>query len=61
MRFRTLQLAFRLSVSLRPFYFFGIFTPNVFKGICKNLVFIQYLQIPLNTLPQKYSIMMESF
>jgi hypothetical protein len=26
-----------------------------------DLVFIQYSQIPLNTLPQKYSTMMESF
>jgi hypothetical protein len=29
--------------------------------ICGDLVFTQYSQIFLNTLPQKYSTMMESF
>jgi hypothetical protein len=43
-----------------------LFTSPVFLspkdvGICGDLVFTQYSQIPFNTLPQKYSTMMESF
>jgi hypothetical protein len=38
-------------------YFSGIFTPER----CGDLVFTQYSQIPSNTLPQKYSTMIESF
>jgi hypothetical protein len=30
-------------------------------GICGDLMFTQYPQIPLNTLPQKYSTVIESF
>jgi hypothetical protein len=44
----------------------ALFTSPVFLsskdvGICGDLVFTQYSQIPLNTLPKKYSTMMESF
>jgi hypothetical protein len=44
----------------------ALFTSPVFPhpknvGICGDLVFTQYSQIPSNTLPQKYSTMMESF
>jgi hypothetical protein len=41
-------------------YFSGIFTSKD-VGICEDLVFTQYSQIPSNTLPQKYSTIMESF
>jgi hypothetical protein len=41
-------------------YFFGIFIPKDVR-ICGDLVFTQYPQISSNTLPQKYSTMMDSF
>jgi hypothetical protein len=37
-----------------------VFSPLKDVGICEDLVFTQYSQIPSNTLPQKYSTMMES-
>jgi hypothetical protein len=38
-----------------------VFSPPKDVGIYGDLVFTQYSQIPSNTLPQKYSTMMESF
>jgi hypothetical protein len=38
-----------------------VFSPLKDVGICGDLAFTQYSQIPSNTLPQKYFIMMESF
>jgi hypothetical protein len=38
-----------------------VFSPPKNVEICGDLVFTQYSQIPSNTLPQKYSTMMESF
>jgi hypothetical protein len=43
-----------------------LFTSSVFSsskdvGICGDLVFTQYSQIPSNTFSKKYSIMMKSF
>jgi hypothetical protein len=38
-----------------------VFLPSKDVGICGDLVFTQYPQISSNTLPQKYSTMMESF
>jgi hypothetical protein len=38
-----------------------VFSPLKDGGICGDFVFTQYSQIPSNTLPQKYSTIIESF
>jgi hypothetical protein len=54
---RPLPSESRWPLPLGRVYFSGIFTPKRYG----DLVFTQYSQIPSNTLPQKYSTMMESF
>jgi hypothetical protein len=50
-----------LSNPLKALFTSSVFLPPKDVGIRGDLVFTQYSQISLNTLPQKYSTMMESF
>jgi hypothetical protein len=46
---------------LKALFTSPVFAPPKDVGICGDLVFTQYSQILSNTLPKKYSTMMESF
>jgi hypothetical protein len=51
----------RLKTLHQSLFTLSVFSPPKDVGICGDLVFTQYSQIPSNILPQKYSTMMESF
>jgi hypothetical protein len=50
-----------VTTKLKALFTFPVFLSPKDMGICGDLMFTQYSQIPSNTLPQKYSTIMESF
>jgi hypothetical protein len=56
-----MQRIFVLERLIKALFTHPVFSPPKNVGICGDLVFTQYSQIPTNTLFQKYSTMIESF